>query len=217
MTSPSAGQGTRKWLAYSLIAVGLVLALAVLALGIKRSRDAGGARPSGQTTATPVAAGQTGGREGGDESVTAAQSPKGSQSTPILSQNQTRPGEPNLNVPAGPPPLGIAGVYMVNFYVRADTCNQGSPSKHELEIQVEGESVRVIDRLTRVTMTGGASSDGFLVAIYSVDQEIGRRKDVINAKIEGAKITGKYFVAPPMSAVGCMIEFDLDGNRNPGG
>lgn len=220
MTSPSAGPGTKKWLVYSLIAVGLVLAVVVIAIGLKRSRDAESGRSSSQANATqvsPNAAGQTGGEQGGGESLTPVQSPQGPQATPILSENQTRPGEPNLNVPTGSPPQGIAGVYMVSFQVRADTCNQGSPSMHELEVQVEGESVRVIDRLTKVTMTGGANPDGSLVAIYSVDQEIGRRKDVINAKIEGAKITGKYFVTPPMSVEGCMIEFDMDGNRNPGG
>lgn len=221
MTSPSASQGTKKWLVYSLIAVGLVLAVVVIAVGLKRSRDAESGRSPSQASATqasPNAAGQKGGQQGEGESVSPAQAPQGQgpQATPILSQNQARPGEPNLTVPNGAPPQGIAGVYMVDFQVQADTCNQGSPSLHELEVQVDGESVRVIDRLTKVTMTGGADPDGTLVAIYSVDQEIGRRKDVINAKIEGAKIAGKYFVTPPMSVSGCMIEFNLAGNRNPG-
>lgn len=218
MTSPSTSPGTKKWLVYSLIAVGLVLAVAVIAVGFQRSRNAESRRsssPANTSSAAHNADGEMERQQGGGESITPAQSPQGPQATPILSQNQTQPGEPNLNVPKGTPPQGIAGVYMVNFQVRADTCNQGSPSMHELEVQVEGESVRVIDRLTKVTMTGGSSPDGNLVAIYSVDQEIGRRKDVINAKIEGAKITGKYFVTPPMSVAGCMIEFDIDGNRNP--
>lgn len=220
MTSPNAGQGTKKWLMYSLIAAGLVLAVAVIAIGVQRSRTAGNKSASGGISATAAStdgAGHAGGQQDGGESITSVQSPQGPQATPILSQNQTRPGQPDLNVPTGPPPRGIAGVYMVDFHVRADTCNEGSPSKHEIEIQVEGDAVRVVDRLTRITMTGGANPDGSLVVIHSVDQEIGMRKDVINARVEGDKVTGKYFVTPPMAARGCMIEFDMDGNRNPGG
>ncbi|RIK06438.1 MAG: hypothetical protein DCC49_11510 [Acidobacteria bacterium] len=218
MTSPSAEYGTKKWLVYSLIAVGLILAIAVIAVGIQRSRGSeggGGLGQSGSTAKAPNGSGITEGQQAGGDVITPGVQSGEPQATPILSQNQTRPGQPNLNVPVGAPPPGIAGVYMVSFQVRADTCNEGSPSTHELEVQVEGESIRVVDRLTKVTMTGGASPDGSLVAVYQVDQEVGRRKDVINAKIDGTKIAGKYFVTPPMAVAGCMIEFDMDGKRVP--
>lgn len=197
-----------------LIGMGLLLAIVVIVIGVQRSRSDGASSSKGSPSQNGGS--QTERKTGELDSATeiAEASPTIPRSTPQLPENLSKPNQPDMQLPDGIPPASIVGTYMVNFQVRADTCGQGtSGSQHEIEVRLDGGEVSIFDRLTRITMRGRGDSEGRVVAAHIIEEEIGKRRDVINARIDGGRILGKYFVTPPMSVEGCLIEFDMDGGR----